>query len=109
MNEPESSRPPLPHGAMTAVDLRSPSDAELSAFLPWFAPSHAHFGELTYTLALAGTARRTRYGADLLRQESRARSAAAVAHAPIRHVNFAKNSCGGLRRGNPDNRHHAAD
>ena len=52
MNEPESSRPPLPHGAMTAVDLRSPSDAELSAFLPWFAPSHAHFGELTYTLAL---------------------------------------------------------
>ena len=52
VSDSETIGPLLPYRAMTSVDLRSPSDAELSAFLPWFVPAHAHFGEPTYLKAL---------------------------------------------------------
>ena len=56
VNEQESTAvsTPKPYKAMlaTSIAFRSPSDAELSAFLGWLVPSHAHFDELTYLKAL---------------------------------------------------------
>lgn len=49
---PEVAITPMPHKAIRAPSLRSPTDAELQAILVNFVPAHAQFGELTFLRAL---------------------------------------------------------